>query len=253
MNQIDLEGRRAIVTGGASGLGLAIASRLLQSGARVRLWDRDARSIGRALTELRSAGGAGAVDAESLDITDWQTVQAAADRAAVELGGIELLVNSAGVAGDNMPTWDYPVGEWLRVIDINLHGTFYACKAVVPHLMNAKWGRAVNVASVAGKEGNPNAAAYAASKGGVIAFTKSLGKELASTRVRVNCITPAAIDTPLLAQSTPEFVAYMKSKIPMGRFGRVDEVAAMVAWMCSEDCSFTTGAVFDLSGGRSTH
>lgn len=250
MNQIDLNGRRAIVTGGASGLGLAIARRLLQSGARVRLWDRNARAIEQALAELQPLGRA---DAAELDITDWPAVRAAADRAANELEALDILVNSAGVAGDNAPTWDYPVEEWHRVLDINLNGTFYACKAVVPHLRRNGWGRIANVASVAGKEGNPNAAAYAASKGGVIALTKALGKELAASDVRVNCITPAAIDTPLLGQSTPEFVAYMKSKIPMGRFGRVDEVAAMVAWMCSEDCSFTTAAVFDLSGGRSTY
>lgn len=250
MNYIDLKGRNAIVTGGASGLGLAIALRLLQSGARVRLWDRNADAIGRALETLQAAGS---VDASVIDITDWPAVQTAADQAARELDGLDILVNSAGVAGDNAPTWDYPIQEWHRVLDINLHGTFYACKAVVPHLCSNGWGRIANVASVAGKEGNPNAAAYAASKGAVIALTKALGKELATTEVRVNCITPAAIDTPLLGQSTPEFVAYMKSKIPMGRFGRVDEVAAMVAWMCSEDCSFTTAAVFDLSGGRSTY
>lgn len=250
MNRIDLNGRDAIVTGGASGLGLAIALRLLQSGARVRLWDRNVQAIELALGTLQAAGS---VDATALDITDWPAVKTAADQAAQEMGGLDILVNSAGVAGDNAPTWDYPIPEWHRVLDINLHGTFYACKAVVPHLRSNGWGRIANVASVAGKEGNPNAAAYAASKGAVIALTKALGKELATTEVRVNCITPAAIDTPLLGQSTPEFVAYMKSKIPIGRFGRVDEVAAMVAWMCSEDCSFTTAAVFDLSGGRSTY
>ncbi|WP_017998864.1 SDR family NAD(P)-dependent oxidoreductase [Paracoccus sp. N5] len=252
MSNNDFSGRKAIVTGGASGIGYGVAERLVRSGATVCLWDYDPAAIDHAAAALDDLGGA-RTSAAAVDVIQWDSVQEAAAKAAERLGGIDILVNSAGVAGLNAPTWDYPVEEWSRVIDINLTGTFHACKAVTPFLTANGWGRVANIASVAGKEGNPNAAAYAASKGGIIAFTKALGKELATTGVLVNCITPAAIDTPLLGQSTPEFVAYMKSKIPMGRFGRIEEVAAMVAWMCSEDCSFTTGAVFDLSGGRSTY
>jgi 3-oxoacyl-[acyl-carrier protein] reductase len=243
MNRLDLQGRTAIVTGGASGLGAAIVQRLAASGARVRAWD---------LAPPAGPGHQG-IDHAAVDVTRWDAVHDAAAQALQALGRIDILVNSAGVAGANAPTWDYPVAEWRRVLDVNLDGTFHACKAVAPAMVREGYGRIVNVASVAGKEGNPNAAAYAASKGAVIAFTKALGKELAQTGVLANCITPAAIDTPLLGQSTPEFVAYMKAKIPMGRLGRVDEVAAMVAWMCTQECSFTTGGVFDLSGGRSTY
>jgi 3-oxoacyl-[acyl-carrier protein] reductase len=244
MNRLDLDGRTAVVTGGSSGLGAAIAERLLRSGARVRVWDR---------LKPAPADGVRGLDFAAVDVTRWEEVRDAAAAATAELGRIDILVNSAGVAGDNAPTWDYPVAEWTRVLRVNLDGTFHTCKAVAPFMIARGSGRIVNVASIAGKEGNPNAAAYAASKGGVIALTKALGKELAQTGVIANCITPAAIDTPLLEQSTPEFVAYMKSKIPMGRLGRVDEVAAMAAWMCTQECSFTTGAVFDLSGGRATY
>lgn len=243
MNQLDLQGRTAVVTGGASGLGAAIAQRLAASGARVRTWD----------LAVPTDAGHQPIAHAAVDVARWEVVHAAAAEALDSLGRIDILVNSAGVAGANAPTWDYPMAEWQRVLDVNLNGTFHACKAVAPAMVHAGYGRIVNVASVAGKEGNPNAAAYAASKGAVIAFTKALGKELAQTGVLANCITPAAIDTPLLDQSTPEFVAYMKAKIPMGRLGRVDEVAAMVAWMCTQECSFTTGGVFDLSGGRSTY
>lgn len=230
MNKIDLEGQTAVVTGGASGLGQAIVERFRASGAKVVVWD--------------ISGGD-----ETVDVRSAESVAAAA----AKLDGIDILVNCAGVAGDNAPLWELSEAEWTRVIDINLNGTYRCCKAIVPLMKARGYGRIVNIASVAGKEGNPLAAAYGASKGGVITMTKSLGKELADTDIRVNCITPAAIDTPLLGQSTEAFVDYMISKIPMGRLGRVDEVAAMVAFMASADCSFTTGAVFDLSGGRSTY
>lgn len=241
MNQIDLAGKTAVVTGGASGLGRAIADRLKESGAAVMVWDVNPDA-------LRQAAGDG-FEVTSVDVRS----EASVNGAATALERCDILVNSAGVAGDNAPVWDYSEEEWTRVVDINLNGTFRCCKAIVPLMRAADYGRIVNVASVAGKEGNPLAAAYGASKGGVITLTKSLGKELADTGIRVNCITPAAIDTPLLAQSTDEFVDYMKSKIPMGRLGTVTEVAGMVAWMASEECSFTTAGVFDLSGGRSTY
>lgn len=230
MNTYDLAGNTAVVTGGASGLGQAIAERFRACGANVVVWD--------------ISGGD-----ETVDVRSPESVAAAA----AKLDSADILVNCAGVAGDNAPLWELPEEEWTRVIDINLNGTYRCCKAIVPIMRKTGKGRIVNVASVAGKEGNPMAAAYGASKGGVITLTKSLGKELADTEIRVNCITPAAIDTPLLGQSTEEFVDYMKSKIPMGRLGRVDEVAAMVAFASSDECSFTTGAVFDLSGGRSTY
>ncbi|MFC9359097.1 SDR family NAD(P)-dependent oxidoreductase [Rhodococcus sp. NPDC057014] len=252
MNTIDLHGRSAIVTGAASGIGFGIARKFVQAGAKVRIWDNNAVAVEEALNELNAVAG-GSAEADVIDILDPAAVEQAAKRAASSHGKIDILVNSAGIAGLNANSWEYPLDEWKRVIDINLHGTYHATRAVIPFLLDNGWGRIANVASVAGKEGNPSASAYAASKGGVIALTKAVGKELAQSGVLVNCITPAAINTPLLNQSTDEFVDYMKSKIPMGRLGEVDEVAAMVAWMCSPDCSFTTGAVFDLSGGRSTY
>jgi 3-oxoacyl-[acyl-carrier protein] reductase len=250
MNTIDLRGRRAVVTGGASGIGLAIARRILDSGATVRLWDRNDAALEAALRTLDSPDA----DGDIVDVTQWNMVEAAAARAIRILGGVQILVNSAGIAGSTVaPTWDYPVDEWARVVDANLHGTFHACKALVPALRASGWGRIANIASVAGKEGNPQAAAYAASKGAVIAFTKALGKELATSGVLVNCVTPAVIDTPMVQGAPVDFLDFLKAKIPMGRLGRPEEVAAMVAWMCSDDCSFTTGGVFDLSGGRSTY
>jgi 3-oxoacyl-[acyl-carrier protein] reductase len=234
MNQLDLKGRVAVVTGGRIGIGAAIAQRMEASGARVRIWD------------------IGDKDAP-VDVTDQAAIERACARAVAELGRIDILVNNAGIAGPTMPVVDYPVDEWKRVIDIDLNGPFLCCRAVVPHMVKAGYGRIVNVASIAGKEGNPNAAAYAAAKGGVIAFTKALGKELAKTGVLVNCVTPAAAQTAILEQVTPEFASFMLSKIPMGRFVRVDEIAALVGWLASEDCSFSTGGVFDISGGRATY
>jgi len=234
MNQLDLKGRTAIVTGGLIGIGAAIAQRLEASGARVRVWDVGDKS-------------------DPVDVTDEKAVGRAAARAMADFGRIDILVNNAGIAGPTMPVVEYPVADWKRVIDIDLNGPFLCCRAVVPHMVKAKYGRIVNIASIAGKEGNPNAAAYAAAKGGVIAFTKALGKELAKAGVLVNCITPAAAQTAILDQVTPEFAQFMLSKIPMGRFVKVDEIAAMACWLATEDCSFTTGGVFDISGGRATY
>jgi 3-oxoacyl-[acyl-carrier protein] reductase len=248
MNKLDFAGRNAIVTGGAQGIGLAIVQRLLDSGARVRIWDRDAKLLAATLAKLgKSASG------DALDVTDADGIARGAKNALDALGSIDVLVNNAGIAGPSKPVVDYPVDEWKRVIDIDLTGPFLCCRAVVPHMTRAKYGRIVNIASVAGKEGNPNAAAYGAAKGGLIAFTKSLGKELAQSGVLVNCVTPAAAQTAILDQVTEEFAQYMLSKIPMGRFVRVDEIAALACWLASEDCSFSTAGVFDISGGRATY
>ncbi len=234
MNQLDLKGRTAIVTGGLIGIGAAIVKRLEASGAKVRVWDVGDK-------------------ANPVDVTDQKAIERATAKAMADLGKIDILVNNAGIAGPTMPVTEYPVDEWKRVIDIDLNGPFLVCRAVVPHMVKAKYGRIINIASIAGKEGNPNAAAYAAAKGGVIAFTKALGKELAKTGVLVNCITPAAAQTAILDQVTPEFAQFMLSKIPMGRFVLVDEIAAMACWLATEDCSFTTAGVFDISGGRATY
>jgi 3-oxoacyl-[acyl-carrier protein] reductase len=248
MNQLDLQGRHAVITGGAAGLGLAIARRLLASGATVTLWDIQAEALAAALREL----GAGA-DSVQVNVAEHASVAAAAQQTAAKHGAIDVLVNSAGVTGPNAKVWDYPVEAWAQVLQVNLNGLFYCCREVVPHMRARNYGRIVNIASVAGKDGNPNASAYSASKAAVIALTKSLGKELADTGIRVNCVTPAAVKTAIFDQMSPEHIAFMLSKIPMGRFGTPEEVAAMVAWLCTEDCSFSTGATFDLSGGRATY
>jgi len=250
MNQIDLKSRAAIVTGGARGIGQAIATRLLQSGASVALWDRDEAALATAKAEL---SGLGPVHTAAVDLTDLTAVQKAAESTAAAFGRIDILVNNAGIAGTNSKTWEADPADWRRVIDINLNGPFYCCHAVIPHMLKGGYGRIVNIASIAGKEGNPNAAHYSASKAAVIALTKSLGKELATSGVVVNCVTPAVIETDILKQLTQQHIDYMLSKIPMNRFGQKEEAAALVAWLCSEDCSFTTGAVFDLSGGRATY
>jgi 3-oxoacyl-[acyl-carrier protein] reductase len=250
MNQIDLAGRRAVVTGGAQGIGRAIAERLLASGAAVSLWDRDAKLVKSAVAEL---SGRGKVCAVAADISNAADVQAATSATVEALGGIDILVANAGIAGPNQKLWEYPIDEWKQVIEVNLDGVFLCCRAVVPLMRERNYGRIVNIASVAGKDGNPNASAYSASKAAVIAITKSLGKELADTSVRVNCVTPAAVRTPLFAQMTQAHIDYMLSKIPLGRLGEPQEIAALVAWLASEECSFSTGAVFDLSGGRSTY
>lgn len=247
MNQLDLRGRVAAITGGASGIGLAIARRMAASGATISLWDASPDALARA------SGDLGAGHTAQVDVRDYAAVEAARDATISACGRLDILVNSAGITGPNTTTWDYPLDGWRDVIDVNLTGTFHTCRAAAATMRAAGYGRIVNIASVAGKEGNPNASAYSASKAGVIALTKSLGKELATTAVRVNCVTPAAVETPLFAQMTAEHIAYMKSKIPMNRFGTVDEIAALVAWLCTEECSFSTGGVFDLSGGRSTY
>jgi 2-dehydro-3-deoxy-L-rhamnonate dehydrogenase (NAD+) len=249
-NQINLMGRVAAVTGGASGIGTAIAKRLLQSGASVALWDRDRARLDAVASELAVYGPVTGVLAEMSDRTSVD--QAAVDTQA-RYGRIDILVNSAGVAGPAKPALEYTAAEWQDVIDVNLTGVFYGCAAVLRYMQSQDYGRIINIASVAGKDGNPNAAAYSASKAGVIALTKSLAKEVARSGIRINCITPAAVRTPIFEQITQAHIDYMLSKIPMGRLGMPDEVAAMVAWLASEECSFSTGAVFDLSGGRSTY
>ncbi len=248
MNRIDLEGRMAVVTGGAQGIGRAVAERLIASGARVAIWDRDAELARQTAQEL----GAGTI-AVAVDQADWAAVQQAAADTAEALGRIDILVANAGIAGPNATVADYSVEDWRRVIDINLNGVFHCCKAVVPGMVERDYGRVVNVASIAGKEGNPNAAAYSASKAGVIALTKSLAKETANRNVAVNCVTPAAARTRIFDQLTQAHIDYMLARIPRGRFLEVAEAASMIAWLVSEENSFTTGAVFDLSGGRATY
>ena len=250
MNQIDLANRVAIVTGGARGIGHAISTRLLKSGAKVALWDLDAKALEEAKAELSALGS---VHTAQVDVTKLESVESATASTAAAFGKIDILVNNAGIAGNNAKTWELEPADWQRVIDINLNGPFHCCRAVVPHLIRNGYGRIVNIASIAGKEGNPNAAHYSASKAAVVALTKSLGKELATAGVVVNCVTPAVIETDILKQCTQQHIDYMLSKIPMNRFGQKEEAAALVAWLCSADCSFTTGAVFDLSGGRATY
>ena len=250
MNKIDLLGRCAVITGGAQGIGRAIAERFLASGASLSLWDADEELVKATADELSAKAR---VEACSVDVTDADAVQDAAERTAETLGQLDILVNSAGIAGPNAKCWEYPVDAWRQVIDVNLNGVFHCCRAVVPFMMKRSYGRIVNIASIAGKEGNPNASAYSASKAGVIALTKSLGKELAGHNIAVNCITPAAARTRLFDQMTQEHIDYMLAKIPRARFVKVEEIASMVAWLVSEENSYTTGAVFDLSGGRATY
>ncbi len=246
MNQIDLSGKIAVVTGGTRGIGLAIVERMVKSGARVAVWDRE--RIGK--ESKAEAAGAAPI---AVDVSDAGAVARALAETEARVGAVDILVNSAAIGGVNTTVAQYPLDEWRAVIDVNLTGTFLTCRAVVPGMEKRGYGRIVNIASIAGKEGNPNACAYSASKAGVISLTKSLGKELAATGVRVNAIAPAVIETEMLEQSTREHIAYMVSKIPMGRLGRVDEVAALVCWLASAECSFSTGAVFDISGGRATY
>lgn len=247
MNRIDLAGRVAVITGGARGIGFAIAERFAASGAKVALWDVDGE---QAKTASRQIAG---TIARQVDVTSEAAVAAGVADCENRLGPVDILVASAGVTGPNLPVADYPVEAWRQVIDIDLTGVFLCCRAVVPGMRTRNYGRIVNIASIAGKEGNPNASAYSAAKAGVIGLTKSLGKELAQTGIRVNCITPAAVKTEIFKQMTEQHIQFMLSKIPMARFGLVEEIAALVAWLASEDCSFSTGAVFDISGGRGTY
>ena len=250
MNQIDLKRRKAVVTGGAQGIGFSIASRLIASGATLSLWDRDEALLNKAQTELSVRGE---VSTEVVDVASAESVRRATTSALEKHGRIDILIANAGIAGPNLKSWEYPLDTWKQVIDINLTGVFLCCRAVIPYLLEQDYGRIVNVASIAGKEGNANASAYSASKAGVIAFTKSLGKETANKNIAVNCITPAAARTRLFDQMSQEHIDFMLSRIPRGRFLEVDEVSAMVAWLVSEENSFTTSAVFDLSGGRATY
>jgi len=250
MNQIDLKNRKAVITGGAQGIGLAIAERLLYSDASVSIWDRDESLLKETSVSLSSKG---TVHPVAMDVTDLESVKNAAKTTEELLGTIEILVCNAGIAGPTAKTWEYPPEEWQQVINIDLTGVFNCLHVVSPMMIDQNYGRIVNVASVAGKDGNPNAAPYSAAKAGVIALTKSLGKELASYDIAVNCITPAAAKTRIFDQISEDHIQYMLSKIPRNRFLKVEEAASMVAWLCSEENSFTTGGVFDLSGGRSTY
>ena len=250
MNQIDLKNRKAVITGGAQGIGLAIAERVLDSGASVSLWDRDEYLLKETSDSLSSKG---TVQPVAMDVTDLESVRNAAKTTKELLGAIEILVCNAGIAGPTAKIWEYPPEEWQQVIDIDLTGVFNCLHVVSPMMIDQNYGRIVNVASVAGKDGNPNAAPYSAAKAGVIALTKSLGKELAGYDIAVNCITPAAAKTRIFDQISEDHIQYMLSKIPRNRFLKVEEAASMVAWLCSEENSFTTGGVFDLSGGRSTY
>ena len=242
MNQLDLNGRTAVITGGARGIGRAIAERMIASGAKVAIWDLD----------TTAAAGLDA-STHQVELTDQPAVQAAAAATIARHGRIDILVNNAGITGGNAPTWELPAEQWRRVLDVNLVAPMLTCSAVIPGMIAAGYGRIVNIASVAGKEGNPNASHYSASKAGLIALTKSLGKELANKGVLVNCVTPAAAKTDIFAQMSAEHIGYMLSKIPMNRFVEVHEIAALACWLATEDCSFSTGAAFDISGGRATY
>ncbi len=250
MNQVDLRGRVAVITGGAQGIGYATAERMLRSDASVVLWDRDAALLAQAKAAL---SGLGRVDTAIVELTDEAAVAAATSAAVAALGRIDILVNNAGITGGNAPTWELAPDVWRNVIEVNLVAPYLVCRAVVPQMIAQGYGRIVNIASVAGKEGNPNASHYSASKAGLIALTKSLGKELATKGVLVNAITPAAARTAIFDQMSQQHIDYMLAKIPMARFVEPPEIAAMVCWLASEDCSFTTGGVFDISGGRATY
>ena len=249
MNHLDLKNRVAIITGGAQGFGLAISKRIIQSGGKVVIWDIDENAVETALKEINSND----LSFKKVDVTNFEAIEKALLETENELGKIDLFVNNAGITGMNAKVWDYPLDEWKKVIELDLNSTFYCCKAVVPHMIKNNYGRIVNIASIAGKEGNPNASAYSTAKAGVIGFTKSLGKELADKNIAVNCVTPAAAKTRIFDQMTQEHIDYMLSKIPRNRFAKVNELASLVCWLLSEENSFTTAAVFDLSGGRATY
>ena len=250
MNNIDLKGKRAIVIGAARGIGFAIAERLLQSGATVTLWDIELPSLEKAKADLKSVGKVFSVE---VDVTQENSIKRGIELTYEHMGDVEILINNAGITGGNATVWDMGITEWQKVLDIDLTGVFLCCRALAPRMMRKGYGRIVNIASIAGKDGNPNAAHYSAAKAGVISLTKSLGKEMVETGVLCNCVTPAVIETPMLDQMTDQHKDYMVSKIPLNRMGKPEEVAALVAWLASEDCSFSTGAVFDISGGRATY
>jgi len=250
MNQFDLRGRRAVITGGAEGFGRAIAERFLASGAAVSLWDVNGDLVARTAGELSTSG---AVHAAVVDIADLAQVEAATEDTLRNAPRIDILVANAGLTGPNAPLWDYPAAQWRQVIEVNLVGTFNCCRAIVPVMRRQQYGRIVTMGSVAGKDGNPNASAYSAAKAGIIALTKSLGKELASLDIAVNCVTPAAARTRIFEQMSEAHIAFMLSKIPRGRFLEINELTSLVTWLASEENSFSTGAVWDLSGGRSTY
>ena len=252
MNQIDLKSRCAVITGGAAGIGLAIATRLAASGARVAVWDLDGAAAERAAAQLPAVPQGGHFGV-AVDVTKPETVEAAMTQTVAGFGRLDIMVCSAGIAGPNKVSWEYGIDEWRQVMSVNVDGVFYCNRAAVPAMLANDYGRIVNIASIAGKDGNPNASAYSTSKAAVIGLTKSVGKETARTGIRVNCITPAAVRTAIFDQMTQQHIDFMLSKIPMGRFGLVEEIAAMVAWLVSEECSFSTGAVFDLSGGRAVY
>ena len=245
MNKINLENRVAIVTGGAQGFGLAITKRFIESGARVLIWDKDTEYLNK--VDLKNT------QKIEVDVSNYKSVENAFAESLTHENKIDILINNAGIAGPNFKTWDYPLEEWQEVIDIDLSGVFYCCKTIVPHFIKHNYGRIVNISSIAGKEGNPNAMPYSAAKAGVIALTKSLGKELAEKNISVNCVTPAPAKTRIFDQITQEHIDYMLSKIPRNRFVLVEELASLVAWMSSEENSYTTGSTFDLSGGRATY
>lgn len=249
MNNFDLKDRVAIITGGAQGFGLAISKRIIQSEGKVVIWDIDESAIESALNEISNEN----LSFKKVDVTNFVEIEKALLETENELGKIDIFVNNAGISGMNAKVWDYPLDEWKKVIELDLNSTFYCCKAVVPHMIKNNYGRIVNIASIAGKEGNPNASAYSTAKAGVIGFTKSLGKELADKNIAVNCVTPAAAKTRIFDQMTQEHIDYMLSKIPRNRFAKVDELASLVCWLSCEENSFTTSAVFDLSGGRATY
>ena len=249
MNKYNFSKRIAIITGGAQGFGLAITKRIIQSGGKVIVWDIDKEAIEKAQKEINSDN----FNFRLVDVTDFNIVKSSIKEIEEQFGKIDIFVNNAGITGMNAKVWDYPIDEWKKVIELNLNSTFYCCKAIVPHMVKNNYGRIVNIASIAGKEGNPNASAYSTSKAGVIGLTKSLGKELADKNIAVNCITPAAAKTRIFDQMTEEHINYMLSKIPRNRFAKIDELASLVCWLVSEENSFSTAAVFDLSGGRATY
>ena len=249
MNKYNFSGRVAIVTGGAQGFGLAITKRIIQSGGKVIVWDIDKEAIENAQKEINSNN----FNFQIVDVTDFNTIENSIKNLEKQFGKIDIFINNAGITGMNAKVWDYPIDEWKKVMELNLNSTFYCCKAIVPHMVKNNYGRIVNIASIAGKEGNPNASAYSTSKAGVIGLTKSLGKELADKNIAVNCITPAAAKTRIFDQMTEEHINYMLSKIPRNRFAKIDELASLVCWLVSEENSFSTAAVFDLSGGRATY